>query len=353
MKIDKVYINKEGAPMVSRNGWPEVPDSLPNPIKDRESIAIYREASAKAKSEAVPLEGFLAFKYAPGIHLRADAFIEVDINVEFLLQFRINNGMWVDPPPTGFTMPRYSETRTIARVVPDRKNGDIWYEGSELKAKVRDEEHHLSARVVPERKNYLNIHGKVPLRVVPGKAEECGEPTIKVRGQGFHIDKMKADNGAHSYTEAADVVADWKARAIAHLSEGNQRCECELFVEKYFGLPERVNENYIVPGADYGQMVNMLAMFRDEQLAAAQARIKQLEHDDGEGFEKYQELLVENRNLSERLKNLEYFIKSDVVHALLRFGYKNPSSSGCDNFEGSENIDLYNISVDLRAKTEG
>lgn len=41
-----------------------------------------------------------------------------------------------------------------------------------------------------------------------------------------------------------------------------ERCECELFVEKYFGIGP-VNERTPIE-ADYGQLVNLLTMFRDE-----------------------------------------------------------------------------------------
>lgn len=42
------------------------------------------------------------------------------------------------------------------------------------------------------------------------------------------------------------------------------------------------------------------------------ARIKELEQDNAEGFEKYQELLIQNRNLKERVKELEAWKESDM-----------------------------------------
>jgi hypothetical protein len=43
-----------------------------------------------------------------------------------------------------------------------------------------------------------------------------------------------------------------------------------VFVEKYFGLPCNMAQDAIIPGADFSQLVNLLVMFRDEQLAAAE-----------------------------------------------------------------------------------
>lgn len=46
--------------------------------------------------------------------------------------------------------------------------------------------------------------------------------------------------------------------------ENKQRCQYELAVEKYFGLnPDETNENTPIE-TDYGQLVNLLAMF-DQQ----------------------------------------------------------------------------------------
>jgi hypothetical protein len=60
------------------------------------------------------------------------------------------------------------------------------------------------------------------------------------------------------------------------------------------------------------------------------------------------ELKAKLEKAEARVKELEDLIKSDTVYTLLRFGVKSPSGSGMDDFEGSENIDLYNISVELR-----
>jgi hypothetical protein len=55
-------------------------------------------------------------------------------------------------------------------------------------------------------------------------------------------------------------------------------------------------------------------------------------------------------NLEEALRkanvnpdDLLEWLKSDTVYSLLRFGVKSPSSSGMDNYEGSEYYDLYNL----------
>lgn len=42
------------------------------------------------------------------------------------------------------------------------------------------------------------------------------------------------------------------------------RCEIELFVERYFGITGCIKEADVIPGADYGQIVNLLAMYREE-----------------------------------------------------------------------------------------
>lgn len=42
-----------------------------------------------------------------------------------------------------------------------------------------------------------------------------------------------------------------------------ERCECELFIEKYFGIHNGANERTPIT-TDYGDLVNLLAMFRDE-----------------------------------------------------------------------------------------
>jgi len=108
--------------MVSRKGWPEIPDSHPNPIKDRKSITLYREARAKAKAEAVPLEGFVAFEHAPGVVLAADTFTDGDIEVEFVEQWlSVSYGgkeTWNDCLGLPFEAER--NKRTIARVVPEK-----------------------------------------------------------------------------------------------------------------------------------------------------------------------------------------------------------------------------------------
>ncbi len=215
MKIKTVYFNKEGAPMVLPRPWPEVPPVMASINADMFAVKAYEKDMDQAKRESVPLEGFEAFSHAPGIILAADTFIDVDNEVEFFKQYRNISGIWVDVDFIDPYVQAQYQTRTIARVVPE-----------------------------------------------------------------------KAEDGAHSYTEGADVTHD--------------------------ALP---------------QVTNVLVELEEtkQQLAAAQARVKEL----------------------------DTLIKSDVVYALLRFGYKNPCSSGCDNFEGSENIDLYNISSELRTKTEG
>ena len=50
------------------------------------------------------------------------------------------------------------------------------------------------------------------------------------------------------------------------------------------------------------------SIFTREDVREMKERIKELEQDNSEGFEKYQELLIQNRNLKERVKELEDFI---------------------------------------------
>jgi hypothetical protein len=103
-----------------------------------------------------------------------------------------------------------------------------------------------------------------------------GNPCAQVR-KVARIKTQPAE--ANDVLKQDEIVDDWKARAIAHLSEDKPRCECELFVEKYFGLSPKFPEDWIVVGADYGNLVNMLAMFKEEQLAAAEKRIGELEEE--------------------------------------------------------------------------
>lgn len=63
-----------------------------------------------------------------------------------------------------------------------------------------------------------------------------------------------------------------------------RRRECELFVEKYFGLSDKFPVDALVPDAQYYQLVNVLVMFREDtfkdlqaQLDAANKKIAELE----------------------------------------------------------------------------
>jgi hypothetical protein len=58
-----------------------------------------------------------------------------------------------------------------------------------------------------------------------------------------------------------------------------------------------------------------------------------------------EEAIVQNEELTR-------IVKSDSVYTLLRFGSKNPSSSGVDDCEEQRYYyDLYNISCELRKKS--
>ena len=247
MKKTTIWISPEGVPMHSPNGWPEVPDTLPNPIKDKESIERYRDALAKAKKEAIRFDDEYAIKrtllhlveYTPNAHVdeiwmnakwprhgdpKPDSFVDIEGEVTTIWQFKLN-GKWHDFSSDAVeVVNRYAnegaETRQVARVKP---------------------------------------------------AEAVSDPGV---GQ-YYKD--------------------------THENNGN-RCECELFVEKYFGINTRPNEKFVIHGADYGQMVNMLAMFRDEQLAGTDITAQQINHE----CQKHNDELV--KQLAEakaRIKELE------------------------------------------------
>lgn len=101
----------------------------------------------QAKRDAVPLEGFEAFSHAPGIILAADTFIDVDNEVEFFKQYRNISGIWVDVDFIDPYVQAQYQTRTIARVVPEKaENGAHGYTESAYdmpadEKKWRDEQH--------------------------------------------------------------------------------------------------------------------------------------------------------------------------------------------------------------------
>lgn len=305
----KIYINKEGVPMVSRTGWPEKP-SFKVPATDTgylESAADHYgdewvKEMERANRDAVPLESNLTFHMQYIAGHKYDSFIDVDIQVEFVKQHRTFGGVkWFDYK--GDHEPSQCEQRTIARVVLEK---------SENAANLDS-----AGEPIPE-----------GYRQCP-RCNGCGEtaPDVeckKCQGSGF-IEKQ--DNGAHSYTEAAyDMPADEKKwRDEQHENDKKMYTE----ESRLFGvLMHSILSSGEDPSEAHGIATALMPDVQEymkQQLAAAKARINELEG----------------------------LIKSDVVHALLRFGYKNPCGSGCDDFEGSENVDLYNISNELRTKTEG
>lgn len=99
---------------------------------------------------------------------------------------------------------------------------------------------------------------------------------VEVVRKWIRPDGTWADHQPNRFSKRI-TVGRVKKQENETLSEYVNRCECELFVEKYFGLPPKFAEKDLVPGADYGQLVNLLSMFRDEQLAAANKRISELE----------------------------------------------------------------------------
>lgn len=151
--------------------------------------------------------------------------------------------------------------------------------------------------------NMHNISWNTPLRQIARlkPAEAVSDPGVG-----------KYYNSAHGYSEGAD--APLSAQQINH--------ECQKHNDELVKQLEEANTRfdhaYAAVATSFGRTLKKSQEERDEAL--------------------------------KRVKELEDLIKSDVVNALLRFAYKSPSSSGCDNFEGSENIDLYNISNELRKK---
>lgn len=58
--------------------------------------------------------------------------------------------------------------------------------------------------------------------------------------------------------------------------------------------------------------------------------------------------LKEIAELHAKVKEFEKLISSDSVWTLLRYGYKSPSSSGVDDCEDDDYMDLYKLSTDLK-----
>lgn len=219
-----IYIDKSLTPQYSEKGWPEAP-KFPLTQYTSGFWADYFKAIEKAKADSVPLD--LMDKYTHDLYDEAvckyptspPEFIEVEIG-EVGVAYQ----------------------RDFSSTCKERRFADVSKEA------------------------YDNYDGPFAQRKVVRVKPQPAEANDDVLSMGQNV-VLKRD----------EIVEDWKARAIAHLSEGKPRCELELFVEKFFGISPPPNETFIIPNADYGMLVNLLAMFRDDQLAAANARIKELE----------------------------------------------------------------------------
>lgn len=97
-----------------------------------------------------------------------------------------------------------------------------------------------------------------------------------------------------SFTEA-HVYGGRGPEVPEDIDASKPRCECELAVEQYFGLvpPWPITEP-IPEAQDYTHLVNLLAMFRDDQLKEANARIKELE-------ESLADMTVKNKHMADLL----------------------------------------------------
>ena len=257
MKIDKVYINKEGAPMVLRP-WPEL--DITHAGSSGEAEGMRREwikRMEQAKRDAVQFDTSheqtaRSLRFPITI---CDSFIDVDIEVEFVKQYKPGpNDSWVDVPKGDGTIFAW-QTRTIARVVPE-----------------------------------------------------------------------KAENGAHSYTESA---YDMPAGEKRWREEQHERDKA--YYKDHDVLFATIANSLIKSGEDIPDandiataIIPDIESYMKQQLAAAQARIKQLEQDDCEGFEKYQELLIQNRKLSDRVKELENALaKHDGLRNIILDSFNN------------------------------
>jgi len=213
-----IYIDSNLTPRYSPTGWPDINRWHPGHCMKED----YLDALAKAKAESVPFENLKEFIFAASQALGEEW----------------PTPWWEKQKPDTFVEAEIGEVEVVYQGRTE-VIGNSWREIS--------------------KEHYYSQVGSFPDRF-----------RIVAR-------LKKPENSAHGYTEGAEIVNEWKDRAIAHLSEGKPRCECELLVEKYFGISPEFPEDVLVPGADYGNLVNLLAMFRDEQLAAANTRIKELE----------------------------------------------------------------------------
>jgi hypothetical protein len=335
-----IYISSNLVPMWHPN-WPEKPEFKGDYFLHYGPQKKYEQEIEQAKKEAVPIDIPGGISGLLEEHdLKPDTFIQVDIGeVELYVE------------DLG--------TVTLAKNPTYGKNS-VWVEWKGGRTNVDPKS--LMARIVPP----------VDKLILVGQSNDMP--------MNYNDDPgtLETDNGAMSYTEGmqagSGIVENWKSRAKAHLSEGKSRCELELFVDKYFGI-NAVDETHPIT-TDYGQLVNLLAMFKEEQLDAANKRIAELEewkrqeleltqpiigycqNDENAKrlgiaigssiFKRVLEILKEYNGSNNRIKELEDLIQSDSVYTLLRFGSKSPSGSGMDDCEDDSYIDLYNISKELR-----
>jgi hypothetical protein len=79
---------------------------------------------------------------------------------------------------------------------------------------------------------------------------------------------LNAHNG-EAYTQGFYVSAPMKIKRVKTFKIITmERCECELFIEKYFGLNTLNTTEKTEIKTDFGQLVNALVMFSEERAEA-------------------------------------------------------------------------------------
>lgn len=82
------------------------------------------------------------------------------------------------------------------------------------------------------------------------------------------------------------------------------RCQYELWVEEYFGLPYDFPTRNLVPGADYHQLVNMLAMYDTKKNQSLRSELqKQREEIERQRYDLFH-ITADRDTLSAELANL-------------------------------------------------
>jgi len=181
MKKTTIWISPEGVPMHSVTGWPTPPGRYfthytvngQTAETGQRAWEIYRDALAKAKKEAIEFEQnqsltraiILAKNNIKNGFISSNSFIEIEGEVTNIWQFKLN-GKW----------------------------------------------HDFSSEAIEVVNRYTN-EGAETRQVARLKPAEADGPSIKVHGQGFHIDKMKpaesvsVDNDYNPFIQGSPLTA--------------------------------------------------------------------------------------------------------------------------------------------------